>query len=226
MIKFAIFDLDGTLLDSTRMWETLGVRYLEFIGETPEAELPQKLSTLTLPEAARYLRENYNVSYSAEEIVRQFTRMTERFYTEEVRLKDGVPKLLAALHSHCIRMSIATACDERLAMSALSRLGVSDFFAGAASCSDYGSKTSPDVFLAAADLIYALPEETIVFEDSLFAVRTAKKAGFVTAALADISERDQSALKRIADFYSENIGDFADNIKEMLSFDRAANDRQ
>lgn len=218
MIKFAIFDLDGTLLDSTHMWENLASRYLEYIGKTPEAELSKKLSELTLFESARYLRRNYNLSYSAEEIVRQLTRMTEKFYTEEVRLKDGVLKLLAALRSNCVRMSIATACDERLAMNALVRLGVADFFAGAVSCSDYGSKNSPDVFLAAADLIYALPEETVVFEDSLFAVRTAKKAGFVTAAAADNSESDQAALKRAVDFYSENIGGFADNIKELLNY--------
>ena len=144
--------------------------------------------------------------------------MTEKYYTEEVRLKDGASKLLAALYSHCVHMSIATAGNERLGMNALMRLGVSDFFEGAVSCSDYGSKISPDVFLAAADLIYAIPEETIVFEDSLFAVRTAKKAGFATAAVKDISEKEQDELKKTADFYSENIGDFTNNINDILTF--------
>ena len=218
MIKFAIFDLDGTLLDSSEMWRTLGERYLKYIGKTPEVGLSEKLNKMTMLESARYLHREYNIPYSSEEILRHITRMTEKYYTEEVRLKDGASKLLAALHSHCVHMSIATAGNERLGMNALMRLGVSDFFEGAVSCSDYGSKISPDVFLAAADLIYAIPEETIVFEDSLFAVRTAKKAGFATAAVKDISEKEQDELKKTADFYSENIGDFTNNINDILTF--------
>lgn len=217
MVKFAIFDLDGTLLDSSEMWRTLGARYLTALGKTPEDGLTEEMKELSLPEGARYLHERYGLSYSPEEIVRHLTRMIEQFYTSEVRLKDDAAKLLATLRAHCVHMSVATAGDERLGMGALARLGVGDFFAGSVSCSNYGSKTSPDVFLAAADLIHALPEETIVFEDSLFAVKTAKRAGFVTAAVKDISEHNQTELKRVSDFYAEQLGDFADNIKDILN---------
>ena len=157
MIKFAIFDLDGTLLDSSEMWRTLGARYLSFLKKTPEEGLSEKLIEMTMPMGAQYLRQRYDIPYSAEEIVRHLTRMIESYYAEEVCLKDGTTKLLAALRSQCVHMSIATAGDERLGMLALSRLGVGDFFAGAVSCSDYGAKTTPDVFLAAADLIYSCP---------------------------------------------------------------------
>ncbi|MDE6727366.1 MAG: HAD family phosphatase [Oscillospiraceae bacterium] len=220
MIKFAIFDLDGTLLDSSEMWRTLGARYLSFLKKTPEPGLNEALNEMTMPMGAQYLREHYNIAYSSEEIVRHLTRMIESYYAEEVNLKDGAPKLLAALRTHCVHMSIATSSDERLAMMSLMRLGVGDFFAGAVSCSNYGAKTSPDVYLAAADLIYAIPEETVVFEDSLFAVRTARKAGFATAAVMDISESDQEGLKRASDFYTENLEDFADDIGDILSFER------
>ncbi len=219
MIKFAIFDLDGTLLDSSQMWRTLGERYLMYMGKEPREGLSKTLNEMTIPEAARFLREQYDIAYSADEIARHLTRMTESFYAEEVNLKEGAAKLLAALRAHCVHMSVATAGDERLGMKALARHGLADFFAGAVSCSNYGSKVSPDVFLAAADLIYALPEETIVFENSLHAVRTAQKAGFTTAAVADPSEADQKNLARTADFYAENIGDFADNIKQILGFE-------
>ena len=219
MIKFAIFDLDGTLLDSSKMWDTLGERYLTMLGKIPEDYLAEKLDEMTLVTSAQYLRERYDISYSSEEIVRHLNRMIESYYNEDVRLKDGVHKLLADLRAQCVHMSVATASDERLAINVLTRLGVGDFFAGAVSCSKYGPKTSPDVFLAAADLIYAIPEETIVFENSLYAVQTARKAGFVTAAVADVSESDQAELKQAADFYAESMSEFADNIKDILSFD-------
>lgn len=216
MVKFAIFDLDGTLLDSSEMWRTLGSRYLTLLKKKPEDGISEKIAEMTLPAGAQYLRQQYDIPYSAEEIVRHLTRMIESYYTDEVRLKDGVPELLAALRSHCVYMSVATASDERLGMSALERLGVGDFFAGAVSSSNYGAKTAPDVFLAAADLIYAIPEETVVFENSLYAVRTAKKAGFVTAAVQDISESDPEGLKRAADFYADTLREFADDIRRLL----------
>lgn len=216
MIKFAIFDLDGTLLDSSEMWLTLGARYLTLLKKTPEADLTERVAEMTLPSAARYFREHYDVPYSTEEIVRHLTRMTESYYTEEVKLKDGAPELLSALRAHCVYMSIATMSDERLGMLALERLGVGDFFAGAVSCSNYGAKTKPDVYLAAADLIYAIPEETIVFENSLYAIKTAKKAGFVTAGVADISESDDAGMKQTADFYADSLKVYADDIKDLL----------
>lgn len=216
MIKYAIFDLDGTIFDSSEMWRKLGAQYLTMLGKNPAPDLADKLGALSVPEGAEYLRREYDISYSREEIARHITRMTEKFYLEQVSLKDGAPKLLAALRAHCVRMSIATAGDVNLALSALDRLGIGKFFAGAVSCSDYGAKTSPEVFLAAAELIYAVPEETIVFEDSLHAVRTAKKAGFVTAAVYDVGEKNQEELKKLADFYALSLGEFAENISELL----------
>ncbi len=216
MIKYAIFDLDGTIFDSSEMWRKLGAQYLTMLGKNPAPDLADKLGALSVPEGAEYLRREYDISYSREEIARHITRMTEKFYLEQVSLKDGALKLLAALRAHCVRMSIATAGDVNLALSALDRLGIGKFFAGAVSCSDYGAKTSPEVFFAAAELIYAVPEETIVFEDSLHAVRTAKKAGFVTAAVYDVGEKNQEELKKLADFYALSLGEFAENISELL----------
>lgn len=216
MIKFAIFDLDGTILDSSIMWTTLGRRYLEIIGRHPDANLSEILSRMTLPESAQYMRQKFDIPYSSEEITRHLTRMTERFYLQQVNLKDGAPKLLSELRAHCVYMSIATAGDVSLSTTALQRLGVAEFFSGAVSCTDYGAKTSPEVFLAAADLIYAIPKETLVFEDSLYAVQTAKKAGFKTAAVYDSSESNQAELKECADFYARSLNEYAENISELL----------
>lgn len=216
MIRYAIFDLDGTLLDSSEMWQNLGIRYLELLGISPREDLAKTLSEMTLPESAGYLRENYSLTYSIEEIQRQLARMTENFYRKEVDLRLGAPRLLALLRSRCVKMSIATAGDAGLGMTALERLGVANFFAGAVSCTEYGAKTSSEVFFAAAELIYAVPEETLVIEDSLCALRSAKKAGFQTAAVRDISEHNQDELKRLADFYADDPGRLADILQEFF----------
>lgn len=216
MLKYAIFDLDGTLLDSSAMWQNLGVRYLALHGIAAEDDLSSVMKTMTMNESAKYLREKYSLAFSADEIVRQFSRMTEHYYMQEVSFRSGAPKLLAHLRSRCVKMSIATAGDPNLGMAALRRLGVADFFAGAVSCAEYGAKTSAEIFYAAADLIHALPERTLVVEDSLHAVRTAKKAGFKTASVRDISERNQNELKRISDFYADTPGELVELIADSV----------
>ena len=219
MIKYAIFDLDGTLLDSSEMWMDLGARYLSLLGKTPEEGLSERLSLLSLPESAEYLRGTYKIPRSSEEIIHQITKMTERFYLEEVKLKKGALELLRVLRAHSVKMSIATAGDCTLGMAALKRLGAADCFAGAVGCNEFGPKTSPEVFLAAAELIGAVPSETAVFEDSLHAVLTAKKAGFFTAAVWDIGEKNQRELKNFANAYAESLEIFANNISDLLNRD-------
>ena len=210
MIKAAVFDLDGTLLDSSEMWENLPEIYLRTLNITPKPDLSRKLSELSLRESAELVRREYDIPFSAEEMVRQVTHLAEDFYKNEVRLKDGVPRLLTHLQRHCIKMCIATGNDVSLTASALSRLHIEDFFTDIFGCDDYGGKNSPEVYLAAAESLFASPSETVVFEDSLFAVKTAKAAGFTTAAVRDISEKKQDELRQTADYYAENIGDFTD----------------
>ncbi len=216
MIRYAVFDVDGTLLDSSPMWADLGSRYIRSTGGSPAAGLDETLRNLSLEEAACFLKKEYSLPYSADEIVRQITRMTEEFYLAEVRPRDGARELLAALRAKNVHMAIATAGDKKLAAAALERLGLWEYFSAAASCSEYGPKTSPEVYLAAAEMIFALPCETLVFEDSLHAVRAAKSAGFVTAAVRDISEPKQEALKSAADFYEESLTGYAAKTGEIL----------
>lgn len=209
-VKAAIFDLDGTLLDSSEMWNELPEKYLRSLNITPKPDLAERIANLTMRRAAEVVKKEYDIPFSADEIVRQVTHAAERFYADEVRMKDGVLKLLTALRRRCIKMCIATRNDITLTAKALSRLRIDDFFTDIFGCNDFGGKDSPEVYLAAAESMFAAPEETIVFEDSLFAVKTAKAAGFITAAVKDISEKNQQELKETADFYAENIGEYAE----------------
>ena len=216
MIRYAIFDVDGTLLDSSPMWKHLGSRYIDSIGMQPADGLDETLRTLSLEEAAAYLKREYDIPFSAEEIVRRIARLTENFYKSEELARDGAHELLSVLAARNIKMAVATAGDRQLACAALERLGLMEYFSAAVSCSEYGPKSSPEIYLAAAEMIFAAPEETLVFEDSLHALLTAKNAGFVTAAVRDISEPRQSALKSEADYYRNSLREYAEDIAVIL----------
>lgn len=205
MAEFAIFDADGVLLDSSPMWDSLPERYLRSIGKTPENGLSKTLNEMTVLQSAEFLRERYKIPKTPDEIAREITALTEKFYREEVTLKSGVRELLETLCKRKIPAAVATAGSAELAKFALERLGVWKCFSGIAECAVFGAKTKPDVYLAAAKLINAVPQKTAVFEDSLFALETAKQAGFLTAAVRDISEPRQDKLKQTADFYFESF---------------------
>ena len=212
MIKSAIFDLDGTLLDSTEKWENLGERFLVSLGIEPKDGLRDEIWDMSLPESAAFFKREYAVSLSEEEIIARLNELSESVYTNEAPLKSGAKRLLGALQMLDIKCALATAADKNLAEAALARTGISEHFSGIFSCSDYGAKTSPDIFLKASELLGASPREIVVFEDSLMAVQTAKSAGFITAAVFDKSEKNPDLLRDTADFYGENL----DELRKLI----------
>ena len=212
MINAAIFDLDGTLLDSTGMWENLGERFLLSLGIEPNENLRDEIWDMSLPESAAFFKREYALALSEENILARLNELSESVYTNDAPLKSGVKRLLGSLQMLDIKTALATAADKNLAETALARTRISDYFSGIFSCSDYGAKTSPDIFLKAAELLGVKPQETVVFEDSLTAVQTAKTAGFITAAVFDSSEKNPDLLRETADFYGENL----DELRKLI----------
>lgn len=207
MIKTAIFDIDGTLLDSMPVWNNLGERFLRGHGIAARAGLSEALRTLSFHEGAEFLRREYLPELSPEQVLAEVNEMIERFYLNEVQPKAGAEKLLSALSSRGIRLAIATAGNAALSAVSLERLGLFGYFSSFCSCEQFGGKNEPAVFLAAAG--ECPPEQAVVFEDSLHAVITAKRAGFVTAAVFDPSEPNQAELRRTADYYAADLSEFA-----------------
>lgn len=109
------------------------------------------------------------------------------------------------LASKDIPMIIATSSDSACVTAGLKRLGVWSYFKGILTFSDIGKgKTEPDIYLAAAKEIGSKPSETVVFEDALHAIVTAKNAGFITVGIYDSYNQDEEKIRKIADFYYNN----------------------
>ncbi len=189
-INGAIFDLDGTLLDSMGIWQTLGARYLRAKGLMPEAGLNEKLYPMSMPQAAEYFRSEYGLTLPVEMIVQENNHIVETFYQEEVALKEGADVMLEGFKSRGVRMCIATASERYLVEAALKGLNIGRYFSGIVTCNEIGcGKDSPEVFRRALTLLQTKRSDTIVFEDALHALRTAKADGFFVAAIYDESEK-------------------------------------
>lgn len=207
-IKGAVFDLDGTLLDSTGMWDELDGIFLRSVGKEPLEGLSERLHPLTLIQAAELIKSEYGLSRTTEEILEAILALADNFYRNEARLKKGAEELLERLNAAGIPMCVCTANDYSLTKAALERLGVWRYFRGCVTCSEYGGKDSDEIFRAAARLLGTNPRHTAVFEDSLHALATAKSAGFITAAVFDKAESRQKQLRETADIYLNELGEF------------------
>ncbi|NLM36682.1 MAG: HAD family phosphatase [Firmicutes bacterium] len=210
MIAGAIFDLDGTILDSIPIWEQAAEVFLHSMGIEAEKGLGKTMFTMSMQQGAAFLKERYLSEWEVEAIIAGINRTIEDFYFAQVPLKDGAAEFLKAMKQAGIKMVAATSSDRRVVEGALKRLKIMDCFARIFTCTEIGAgKDQPDIYLAAAAFMGTRPEETWVFEDALYALETAKKAGFRTVGVFDaFSAGDQGKIKEISDFYLEKLADF------------------
>ena len=214
MIKGAIFDLDGTLLDSMFIWDTIGDEYLRSLGKEPHEDLKETFMTLTLEEAAEYYREHYGVTLSVQEIVDGVNSMVEQTYRTKVTLKSGVAEYLAWLKENGVRMCVATVTDRYLVEETLERLGVRHYFSEIFTCAEVGfGKDKPIIYQKALEHLGTEKSDTYVFEDLPFALNTAKTDGFPTVGVYDRHEVHHDELKELSDYY---IRDFSDPILKTI----------
>ena len=206
-LKGAIFDADGTLLDSMHIWHELGARYLESLNITPEEGLSRKLYPMSLEQACKYLKTRYNLRDSEGDIQSGILGIIEGFYRDEVTLKDGVREFLSAMNDKGIQMVIATSGSRELLSYALERNGIAEYFEEIFTCSELNTtKHEPDIFMACAEFMSLSPENVGVFEDALFAVETAKRAGFITFGVKDESNIHQwEMIQSTADYTIESF---------------------
>ncbi|MGI5888463.1 MAG: HAD family hydrolase [Oscillospiraceae bacterium] len=203
MIRSAIFDIDGTLLDSMKVWDDLGARYLRSRGVEPEENLAETLFPMTLEEGCSYMKEHYRLPEGEETIKKGIGDIFARFYNEEAELKPGAAEYVRKLHGMGIPMVLATVGDAQLERNALRRLGILGCFKKLFNCGDYGtSKREPLIHLKAAEFLGTKPSETAVFEDTYAAVHSAHTAGFFVAAVEDAaSSADRDKIRKEADIY-------------------------
>ena len=201
-IKCAIFDFDGTLFDSMYIWDTIGETYLRSLGKEPQPSMREDVRALSLYQSACYFRKEYNLPLSAEEIMAGINQAIEHFYIHEVLPKPGVVEFLEQMKKAGILMCIATASDRYQIEAALHRCGMDHYFEAIFTCSEVGhGKDEPVIFRTAMERLGADRSTTVVFEDAIHAVQTAKKDGFAVVAVFDNSEKRQAEIRNLSDCY-------------------------
>ena len=201
--KNIIFDMDGTILDSMHIWDRVTMNYMNSLGQPITKDYLSEIATKSISEAARYTVEKFNLQMKPEELIKGILDEAGGHYYNTLLLKPFAKDFIMEMHSKCIKMCIATATDKSLAIEALKRNDVLDYFEFVLTNDDIGKgKTDPDIYLKAAEMLSADISDVVVFEDADHCVKTAKKAGFTVIAVNDPStEYHKDELMKIADLY-------------------------
>ena len=206
-LNCAIFDMDGTLVDSMRQWDDLGFEILRRHGREPRPDFRDMTVPMGMRAASEYCVRAYDLPCTAEDVVGEMNRCMLDFYRSEVKCKPGVEKFLSILKMEGVSMYVATATDRPLVETALRTAGIADYFKGIITCGEAGAGKgeSPKIYEYAMKRLRGNKLDTVVFEDSWAAIRPAKAAGFRVAGIYDNSMAGHwEEIKATADYAYES----------------------
>ncbi len=216
--KGAIFDMDGTILDSMSHWRSLNVKFLEKRGlPVPEEIQGQELITHSSAAVRLYL-EKFDLGMTFQEIIREFEDDMGPLYQDVIRPKPGAPECLRALHDAGLKLCVATVTPRDVAEKALKRHGLEDLFEFIVCASDTGlRKDSAEFFHMIAGRMNLEASDCVVFEDAVYAMRGARSAGCAVVAVEDASARpDLPEILEISDLYIHDYNLFTLEALERL----------
>lgn len=210
---YAIFDMDGTLIDSMPVWRNLGKGYLQSKGIRPPEDLRKTIAPMTMLQSAEYFH-TLGVFESPPQIMRELDAWMKERYGTDIPARRGVGDYLETLRARGVRCCVATATDPGLARLCLNRLDLLRYFEFVVSCEEIGrTKIAPDIYHLAAGRLGAAPAEIAVYEDAPYAAETAKRAGYYTIGVFDDSP--EVSQKRLIAACDEYIRDFLEAVDEM-----------
>ncbi len=212
--KAAIFDLDGTMIDSMYVWEKVDKNFLTQRGIPVTAEYTEKMRGLFFEPAAEYTKRTYGLKESTQQIMQIWLDMARYEYEHNVRLKPYVKEYIDALKNKGVKLGLATSSDPYLLEPVLKSNKVESYFDTVCYTSQVGkNKSFPDIYLYTAEKLGVSPDSCVVFEDIPEGIDGANKAGMYTVAVYDkASENNIGYLKKKADRY---IYEFSGMLEEI-----------
>lgn len=203
----AIFDLDGTLLNSMDVWEQIDISFLQKRGLSVPPGYVTEICARSFEEAAQYTVELFGLSDSVETIIKEWNAMARYEYAHNVKLVPYAHDYLRLLKSKGIKLAVATGLPQQLYVPCLANNSVLELFDVVCSTDDViHGKEYPDVFELAAKRLKVAPGRCIVFEDVLPAIKSAKQAGMIACAMYEkYSKHHREEMEEIADYYLFNF---------------------
>ncbi len=196
------FDMDGTLIDSNRVWKEVDERFLARRGIPYTRAYYEGVAHTILPLAAQFTREFCHLEESCQEIMDEWMDMAKDIYAH-VTVKPGVRAYLKQCRTEGRRLGVVTSSVPEHCHTALQRLGLEKYFESITFAQQLGlEKKDPQVWLEAARKSGVEPESCTIFDDSLSACRGARAARMRVVGVYDsFFARDEREMRSFCDVY-------------------------
>lgn len=207
-ITGAIFDFDGTVFDSMHIWKGVKFQFFDRIGLVLGEEQREEFKNLFLLDAIELAKERFNLKMTDKELFNEFFTLIKEKYLDDTEPKNDIIEFLEKLKAKGVKMGIATATGESALIAVLEKFNMLHYFQEIYSTYTVGaSKTEPKVYDVVLEKLGTEKQTTWIFEDALYAAKTAKKAGYNVVGIYDKSEPGQEELKKLVDIYIHNYSE-------------------
>lgn len=205
--KGAIFDLDGTLIDSMGVWEKIDKEFLKKRNIDMPCDYIEKISSMSFEKVAQYTIDRFNLKEGEEELIKEWNEMAIYEYSNNISLKQNVREYLKKLKDNNIRIALSTSSPRILYESVLKNNCIYEYFDVLVSLEDVKrDKNYPDIYLLAAEKLNLNPQDCVGFEDILIGINTLKKAEFKTVGVYDkYADSEIDDIKEISDKFIYNF---------------------
>ncbi|MBQ8807780.1 MAG: HAD family hydrolase [Clostridia bacterium] len=200
----AIFDMDGTIMDSLGIWERIDHDFLEKKrGIKVPHDYVHDIAAMSFSEIASYTKNRFNLPDTPQELMQEWTDMAIHEYSHNVFLKPFVKEYIKKLKQKGKKIVLCTSSPEYFFKPALKNNGIYHMFDAFANTCEAGvGKGSPKVYLLAAEKVGVDAKKCIVFEDVISAAASAKKAGMTVCGVYDErSDSRQDELRAVCHMY-------------------------
>lgn len=201
--KGIIFDLDGTVLDSMPAWNNLDRRFLNEHNIEYHDSIEEEIKKMSFIQSCEFFVKKYKLNMTPTQVMIRMKQMMYEDYRYKIPMKPYLEVFLKQEIKKGVLMCIATATHIELAEMALKRLGINQYIKFVLTCQCINTdKTKPDIYIESAKKLGTEVKDTLVFEDALHCVITAKAAGFKVIAVEDNSALcDREEIMKNADCY-------------------------
>jgi len=199
----AIFDMDGTLLDTMPYWRYTGLEYILKHGYPLRLDYVARMYREATKKLLPLYAAEEGIDLDMKEVVPELEAFMNHHYINHARMKPHAKEFLEYLQKKGIRMCVATGTPREYAKNGFDRNGVTEYFEFITDHyeTEY-TKNTPVYFINLAKRLGVKPERCMMFEDALYAMKSAKAAGMQVCAIEDGSQHaDRNEIMALADVY-------------------------
>lgn len=216
MKRGAIFDMDGTLFDTEKLYRQAWLDVAEEFGEEKNYDLPTAVSGTNLDEYTRQVIKNFYPNIDAEKYIARVLEIAREVPEKNLDLMTGAEEILKFFKASGVFMAVASSAPVAVIEKNLAKKNLRGYFkilVGGDKVQN--GKPAPDIFLLAAKELNLPPNDCYIFEDSFNGIKAANSSGGVAIMIPDTVQPTEE-IKNLCAAIFPNLNEARRAIEEGL----------